>query len=139
VGILRNSEKERRGVMIPSDSDLNDRAMEACGWELTQFPGSTASVWTKGDDMDARWKSRRRGSINFTGDRNALPELRDAIEKAGRMNLFELRLCQSLIGDFAKDDELPIGYLHKLVFAEPRTVVIAGIRALGKWPDEWEE
>jgi hypothetical protein len=106
--------------MIPTGKQID----KLCATLLPHLP--------RGFDPQSGWYPL----VNFCEDRNTLPELLNAVEQA---NLAE-PLAEHL-GHKAGDSGLVFmqaGDVLGLLGLPPRTVAIACLRALGKWPEaEW--
>ncbi len=117
--------------MKPTDKMLNEAAAQSCGWQV----------------IDA-WDSPRENYPDYCTNRNAHAELWTAILEADKAD------CAVQQGAKVSRRSSIIGYLigmrrgGKTIAAEDfwyihtapcRNVVIAFLRAMGQWPDTWEE
>lgn len=118
-----------------SDDDLNRAMAIECGWKCS----SDETVYSAGGGLikPGYWVSRGGKSVcafypHFCSDRNTLPEIKQAISDAGAEFEFsrEMRdVCINL-------PEWEKSRTFTVAFAEPRHVVVAALKALGKMPGE---
>lgn len=127
----------------PSREEVNRKAAEACGWTLRKFHRCTAkhprkmkspvdrtTPWTEHEGWFPPGKDYELPLPRFTEDRNALPPLLLAVEKAGMAQRFTSELAIIL-------DCGAYSFAWYAVNATAAQVTEAALRALGKWPAHW--
>jgi hypothetical protein len=106
----------------PTDEELNRVAAEVCGYSV--FPDTQTIM------PQAMSCIRQSDCPDYCNDRNALPELWEKVEEAAKI----VRFFQVLAEDCMNSGP---SMWHRFT-TSPRKHVIAALKALDKWPDEWE-
>ena len=121
----------------PSDNDLNRAMALACGWQHgidIQWMEETCdgSAWGNGGWLSPKSNKGVRRCPDYTHNRNTHNEIRDAIARAGAWRDFSHEMRDACIGlpDWENSRTFTV------TFAPPRLVVVAALKALGKW--EWD-
>lgn len=130
--------------MKPSDEELNRAAAEACGWKEIRphLKGAYMTTPFKGIPPEKRRGGQQdNGPLfhsppDYCTDRNALPELWAAVEESDKLDAFESEANMLLIEQRElRGRTFAIG----LLMAPARLHVLAALKALGRWPEEWTE
>lgn len=113
----------------PTDEELNRVAAEVCGW--VPIP-EEEDGWTNGTQK--RWPR----PPDYTTDRNALPEL------LGKVRLYDpddfgYELQHQIWPEIEEFGEFDGDELISVLVAPCRLVVIAALKALNAWKEEWTE
>lgn len=137
--------------MVPTDHDLNRAMALAVGWKWYRIMRCTITSGPEGVPYrilatEEYMKSEPALGLatgdepvcynhelsRFCSDRNTLPEILDAVEAAGKQWAMATRL----------DNELGKGVVASawIMWRLPmREIVVAALKALGKWNETWDE
>lgn len=129
--------------MIPTDEMIDRACAEVCGWRDVvnyQQPANGKRGIKAGTQMGIPpsevYKSRQR-IPNYCNDKNALPELLAAVLKNSTYKFASNLPCGS-VDEWGRYCVEPDVFVEMLA-GEHRVIVVAALKALGKWPAEWEE
>jgi hypothetical protein len=127
AGVGKADERWQGGteIVIPTDDQLNEAMHQALGYVTKSWPHWVAHEGTVG---------QLQRPIQFCTDRNALPLVLEIIPPELCCNV-GYHICEH----FGLDHMAPIeAYMVYVLKIEPRQIVIATLKTLGKWPADWE-
>lgn len=125
----------------PTDEELDEACMLACGWELITPPGCTVSVWMHGYTIPIPsevWDNRRSKPFDFCTDNDAAQELIQSLASRNGGTAFDAMHHLHLMLD---PEQVQAGHSRDYLFltAPPRAIVVACLKALGSYREDWEE
>lgn len=129
--------------MKTTNEMLDEATAEALGWtDIVAYQNAFDRPGSSGIRPGTKMGvppggTHRRKLPDYCADRNALPEMKNAIIQAAKWEEFSHHLRH--ICERESPDEFGLSRTMTVVFAEPRWIVEAFLKALGHWKPEWNE
>jgi hypothetical protein len=122
--------------MKPTNEELNRVAAEVCGWVYySNVPGYSDGWRHEESDHAILLNYPYDKPLDYCTDRNALPELWRMVTDRTKQAAMIVCILQNI------PVSAPPGIntqFWMMMTATPRTIVIAALKAIDKWPAEWE-